>query len=54
MKTFKYTILDPKIGCPVEVDTLPRIKEGFIWWRGEQREVNEIHRTTSGLQMELF
>jgi hypothetical protein len=55
-KPFSYTVVDPKLNwaSPISVDSLPEPKEGFVWWRGELREVREIHVTANGKQMELF
>lgn len=27
---------------------------GWMWWKGEQREIREIHVTKSGIQIELL
>lgn len=48
------TIMDNRIGYPRKVDRLPEIKEGYISFNGERREVCEIHSTTKGVQLELF
>jgi hypothetical protein len=51
------TICDPRHydGAPVPLDYEPRMHNGcFMYWRGELREVREIHRTANGRQIELF
>lgn len=51
-----YTICDPRYnsGRPFKIDFLPTIINGFMYWRGELREVCEIHETAKGKQLELY
>lgn len=30
-----------------------KIEEGFVWWRGEKREVLEVHQQANGNQLQL-
>lgn len=50
------TLCDPRYsGYPVELDFDPKIEDGWMWWRGELREIREIHILEGkGRQIELF
>lgn len=52
------TVCDPKYiwggDHPITLDFIPNIQEEFMWWRGECREVRDIHYTTNGKQIELY
>lgn len=52
--TTTLTVWDPRLGYPIKIDYDPIIREGFMYWCGERREVCEIHRTAKGRQIELF
>ena len=40
---------------PVEIEILPdTTSSGFIYWRGDRREIREIHETKNGKQIELY
>lgn len=32
----------------------PKTINGFFWWRGDLREVRDIHRVNNGVQYELY
>jgi hypothetical protein len=49
-------VSDPRrnSGYPQVIDHMPNTKEGFMWWDSERREINEIHTTSNGVQIELI
>ena len=50
--TYQHTIAD---GFRITtVEHMLEVKEGYVMWEGVRREVNTIHRTVNGTQMELF
>ncbi len=51
---YDYTVMDQRNNFPTTVKALPKITDGFVWWRGELREVCEVHVTGRGQQMELM
>lgn len=53
MNAPSFTVCDPRNGGhPQETDPI-MVDEGFIDWRGERREVREVHVTKNGTQIEL-
>lgn len=50
-------ILDPRIGYPVDYGgpvSQFRLYQGFVPFRGEMREVRDVHQTKNGVQVELY
>lgn len=47
------TLFDPRVGYPVKMTEPVEIKDGFIDWNGERREVIDVHQTSKGTQIEL-
>jgi hypothetical protein len=49
------TLCDPRNGGrPQRLDFLPDTSKGWIWWDREYRDINEVHRTANGIQIELI
>lgn len=50
------TLCDPRYcgGHPTMLDYTPRTDTGFMMWRGELREIREVHQTRNGIQIELY
>lgn len=54
---FSYSVCDPKSpygDYPQLVEYMPVVKDGFILWEGEKREIRDIHKTLRGIQIELL
>ena len=50
------TLCDPN-HCdnrPILLDFTPNLSRDFMYWRGEIREIAEIHYLKSGIQIQLF
>lgn len=50
------TLCDPRRwgGHPQVLDFTPKTAVGWMWWEGEYREINEVHITRTGIQIELL
>lgn len=46
-------VYDPRFGLPHRIKCMPD-NTGYMWWNGELREINEIHYTRNGVQIELY
>lgn len=47
-------IYDPRYYRIYQLDYQPNLKDPFIFWAGELREIRDIHFTKNGIQIELY
>ncbi len=50
----EYYIYDPRNGYINSLGYKPQTELGFLFWRGELREIYDVHETTRGFQIELY